>query len=54
MDQKLYGPLGILLSVPGLREKITVGSHLKTNMNYIFGMPGALTALLATLNYWFR
>jgi len=23
-------------------------------MNYIFGMPAALTALLATLNYWLR
>jgi hypothetical protein len=27
---------------------------LKTRNNNIFGMPAALTALLFTLNYWFR
>jgi hypothetical protein len=27
---------------------------LETRNNHIFGMPATLTALLATLNYWFR
>jgi hypothetical protein len=53
----MYGsPLKHPLSYPNCTPSTltTRLPALKTRNNHIFGMPAALTALLSTLNYWFR